>query len=103
MLELSEFGSVARPLHGLKELASVAQSPQRLPANQQNADFKAIQKDPRFRQALADPEVQRAVSANDYSALLKNRNVLELVKDPVSAGRLGGAVITRGAHAEAGD
>jgi len=53
-----------------------------------NPALKAIREDPRFRKAMADERVQRALETGDYRALLRSDAILQLVQDPTFSARL---------------
>jgi hypothetical protein len=44
--------------------------------------IQALQNDPDIQAILADPEITRAVAAGDFTALLNNKKIIELMEDP---------------------
>jgi len=79
---------------GVKDLLAVAQANQNPGVSRklkEDPAFKSLEKDARFRKALSDPGVLRAMKTGDYRPLLDNTAILQLVQDPVSAARLAAA------------
>lgn len=79
-----EFGAV----RDLVAVAKASTDPERARKLQNDPAFVALKKDPRFRQALSEQGVRRAIDNDDYQALLKSNPVLRLVEDATAAGRL---------------
>jgi len=86
--ELTQLGAV-------KDLAAMAEAsgdPAQLKKLQTNPEFLALRKDPRFKKVLSDPHLRAAAEKGDYTALLQNNAVLELIQDPESVNKLRAAM-----------
>jgi membrane protein required for colicin V production len=88
LFSYTQFGSAK----DLVELARATRSPERAKRLQNTADYKALQKDARFRRALADPHVAKALQTGDWKAALHSDTVLQLVADPAATRRMQGAL-----------
>ncbi len=65
---------------------------QLLAASKQNNDAKSLAEDPRFREILHDPDIQKEIDAHDIVKLMNNPKMMDLVKqimsDPVTMKRV---------------
>jgi membrane protein required for colicin V production len=81
LFEMTQFAPV-------NDFVAVTRALERPGAVRDNPALKAVREDPRFRKALADEQVQRALEAGDYRALLRSDALLQLIQDPTFAARL---------------
>jgi membrane protein required for colicin V production len=60
---------------GMDELVAAAKS-------KDSAQYTALRKDPRFRRAVDDDVVQKALESGDYRALMQNTDIVKMLSDP---------------------
>lgn len=81
LFEMTQFAPV-------NDFVAVTRALERPGSARDNPALKAIREDPRFRKAMADDRVKRALETGDYRALLRSDALLQLVQDPTFAARL---------------
>jgi membrane protein required for colicin V production len=84
---LFEF-TVFAPVRDLVRVARASRDVEKASRLEQNADYQALRKDPRFRRAMEDRRLRAPLSEGDYTALVKNSEVLELIQDARASERL---------------
>lgn len=81
----------AQQFSGVKDFVRVArlgEDPKMAAKLKDNRDWAALRKDSRFRSALDAEQLQQAIEAGDYRALLRSNQVLDLITDPEASRRL---------------
>ncbi len=77
-----------RPVKDLVRIAEALNSPSRAAKLKKDPAFRALIRDPRFERSLGQEAMQKAIVTGDYRSLLRNDDVLQLIREPKMAARL---------------
>lgn len=84
IFELQQFA----PVRDLIDVAQALGDPNRASKLKTDPAFLRLQKDPRFKEAMAQQNLDKAFENGDYRALLKSTAVMKLIQDPTAAEQL---------------
>jgi membrane protein required for colicin V production len=76
------------PVRDLVRVARASRDAERSWKLEQSPDYQVLKKDSRFRRAMDDRRLRAPLSEGDYTALVKNVEILDLIQDPRASERL---------------